>query len=100
MTAAVEGKEESSTRRAFAILGTAIFLLLAPGTGFLRHPIYTAVLGIALVSGEIHAPIALAVVTLAYWRKIRLEERALHEAFGEHHEAYRRESWTWIPGVY
>lgn len=71
---------------------------------FIRHPIYTAVLGMycgtALVSGEIHAPIALAIVTVAYWRKIRLEERALREAFGADHEAYRRESWAWIPGVY
>ncbi|MGH9732234.1 MAG: methyltransferase family protein [Candidatus Acidiferrales bacterium] len=69
-----------------------------------RHPIYTAVLGMycgtALVSGEIHAPIALAIVILAYWRKIHLEERALREAFGAAHEAYRRESWAWIPGVY
>lgn len=71
---------------------------------FVRHPIYTAVLGMycgtALASGEIHAPIALAIVILAYWRKIHLEERALHEAFGADHEAYRRESWAWIPGVY
>jgi protein-S-isoprenylcysteine O-methyltransferase Ste14 len=71
---------------------------------FIRHPIYTAVLGMycgtAIVSGEIHAPIALAIVILAYWRKIHLEERSLHEAFGAEHEAYRRESWAWIPGVY
>jgi len=71
---------------------------------FIRHPIYTAVLGMycgtALVSGEIHALIALAIVILAYWRKIHLEERALREAFGADHEAYRRESWAWIPGVY
>lgn len=71
---------------------------------FVRHPIYTAVLGMycgtALVSGEIHAPIALAIVILAYWRKIHLEERALREAFGAEHEAYQQESWAWIPGVY
>ncbi|HYX70777.1 MAG TPA: isoprenylcysteine carboxylmethyltransferase family protein [Terriglobales bacterium] len=71
---------------------------------FLRHPIYTAVLGMycgtALVSGEIHALLALALVTLAYWRKIRLEERALAEAFGAEHEAYRRHTWALIPGVY
>jgi protein-S-isoprenylcysteine O-methyltransferase Ste14 len=37
---------------------------------YLRHPIYTGVLGmycgVALVSGEIHAPLALVIVTLAY----------------------------------
>lgn len=71
---------------------------------FLRHPIYTAVLGMycgtALVSGKIHAPLALLLVTLAYVRKIRLEERALSEAFGPEHEAYRRDTWALIPGVY
>lgn len=71
---------------------------------FLRHPIYTAVLGMycgtALVSGEIHALLALLLVTLAYWRKIRLEERALAETFGADHEAYRRHTWALIPGVY
>jgi protein-S-isoprenylcysteine O-methyltransferase Ste14 len=71
---------------------------------FLRHPIYTAVLGMycgtALVSGEIHALVALVIVTLAYWRKIRLEERALGETFGADHEIYRRNTWAFIPGVY
>jgi protein-S-isoprenylcysteine O-methyltransferase Ste14 len=71
---------------------------------FLRHPIYTALLGMycgtALVSGQIHAPLALLLVTLAYWRKIRLEERALAETFGAEHAAYRRDTWALIPGVY
>ncbi|MGH9774542.1 MAG: methyltransferase family protein [Candidatus Acidiferrales bacterium] len=71
---------------------------------FIRHPIYTAVLGmyfgIALVSGEIHAPIALVIVTLAYWRKIRLEERALAETFGADHEAYRGDTWALVPFLY
>lgn len=71
---------------------------------FVRHPIYTALLGMycgtGLVSGEIHAPVALVIVTLAYWRKIRLEERALGETFGAEHEAYRRDAWAFIPGLY
>jgi protein-S-isoprenylcysteine O-methyltransferase Ste14 len=68
---------------------------------YIRHPIYTAILGMyigtMLVSGEIHALIALAVVTLAYWRKIRMEERVLDGVFGESYEAYRRESWALVP---
>jgi len=71
---------------------------------FVRHPIYTAILGMycgtMLVSGEIHAPIALVIVTLAYWRKIRLEERALAETFGTDFDLYRRETPALIPGVY
>jgi protein-S-isoprenylcysteine O-methyltransferase Ste14 len=71
---------------------------------FVRHPIYTAVLGMyfgtALVSGEIHAPIALAIVALAYWRKIRMEERAMGETFGADHEAYRRDTWALVPFLF
>ncbi|MGB7624320.1 MAG: isoprenylcysteine carboxylmethyltransferase family protein [Terriglobia bacterium] len=67
----------------------------------LRHPIYTAVLGMycgtALVSAQIHAPLALVLVTLAYWRKIRLEEQALGEAFGADYDAYRRDTWALVP---
>lgn len=71
---------------------------------YIRHPIYTAVLGmycgVALVSGEIHAPIALLIVALAYWRKIRMEERAMSETFGADHEAYRRETWALVPFLF
>lgn len=71
---------------------------------FVRHPIYTAVLGMycgtMLVSGQIHAPMALALVTAAYWRKIRLEEQALNASFGQDHEVYRESTWALIPGLY
>ncbi len=71
---------------------------------FVRHPIYTAVLGMycgtCLVSGEIHAPIALVVVTLAYLRKIRLEEQALGKTFGADFDAYRRDSWALVPPLF
>lgn len=71
---------------------------------YVRHPIYTALVGMyvgtALVSGQVHAPVALAVLLFAYWRKIQLEERALASAFPADHERYRSETWAWIPGVY
>jgi protein-S-isoprenylcysteine O-methyltransferase Ste14 len=47
-----------------------------------------------------HALIALAVVVLAYWRKIQLEEHALAHAFPAEHDRYRGETWAWIPGIY
>jgi protein-S-isoprenylcysteine O-methyltransferase Ste14 len=53
--------------------------------------------GTALVSGQIHAPIALILVSLAYWRKIRLEEQALGETFGDEFDAYRRDTWALVP---
>ncbi len=69
-----------------------------------RHPIYTAMIamyaGTAIVSGELHALLALAVVSGAYWRKIRLEEQNLRHAFGVEYEAYQHATWALIPGVY
>jgi len=70
----------------------------------LRHPIYTAMLGMcagtAIVSGELHALFGLGTIVFAYWRKIRLEETNLREAFGTEYEAYRRATWALVPGVF
>ncbi|HSY90705.1 MAG TPA: isoprenylcysteine carboxylmethyltransferase family protein [Candidatus Binatus sp.] len=70
----------------------------------LRHPIYTGLLtmyvGTAIVSGTWLAVLGLALAGVAYWRKIRLEEANLNLAFGADYDAYRRESWALIPGVY
>lgn len=69
-----------------------------------RHPIYSAMLGMflgtAVVSGEWHALLALAMIAVAYWRKIRLEEQSLRGVFGPAYDAYRRESWALVPGVF
>jgi protein-S-isoprenylcysteine O-methyltransferase Ste14 len=70
----------------------------------IRHPIYTAVLaiygGIMLVSGQMHALIAVTVILLAYLRKIRLEEAILATQFSEEFSAWRRASWALIPPIY
>jgi protein-S-isoprenylcysteine O-methyltransferase Ste14 len=69
--------------------------------GLVRHPIYTALLGMylgtAMASGEIHAPLALVIVTLAYWRKVHLEEQALTQAFGADYATYRSHTWALVP---
>lgn len=66
-----------------------------------RHPIYSGMLGMflgaALVSGELHALVALFIISAAYWRKIRLEESNLRNIFGAEYEEYRRKSWALIP---
>lgn len=68
---------------------------------FVRHPIYTAILGMylgtAIASGESHALLALLVVALAYWRKIRLEEHALAEAFEQEYARYQSDTWAVVP---
>ncbi|MGA3070610.1 MAG: isoprenylcysteine carboxylmethyltransferase family protein [Terracidiphilus sp.] len=69
-----------------------------------RHPIYTALLslysGTAIVSGELHALIGLALAILAYLRKIRLEEANLMKAFDADYRDYRRETWALLPGLF
>jgi len=71
---------------------------------WMRHPIYTGLLtmyvGCALVTGLWLAVVGLAVMAFAYRRKIRLEEANLQVVFGAEYEAYRRESWALVPGVF
>ena len=68
---------------------------------FVRHPIYTAWLGMfaatAIVSGQMHALIGFAMAAFAYRRKIRLEEANLRNVFGSDYDAYRRETWALVP---
>lgn len=68
-----------------------------------RHPIYSAMLGMTLgttvVSGELHALLALVIMTVAYARKIPLEERHLRTVFGPAYDEYRRGTWAVLPGL-
>jgi protein-S-isoprenylcysteine O-methyltransferase Ste14 len=67
----------------------------------LRHPMYTGMLGMcvgtAIVSGQYHALLGIALVVLAYARKIRIEERVLRAEFGPAYESYRRNRAALIP---
>ena len=67
----------------------------------LRHPIYTAMLGMflatAVASGELHSMLALLLLAALYRRKTRLEEEVLVKTFGAEYHAYRRESWSLVP---
>ena len=67
----------------------------------LRHPTYAGMLGMflgtAIVSGEFHSLVALLMMSLLYWRKIRLEEQILRKSFGANYDAYRRDTWALIP---
>lgn len=68
-----------------------------------RHPIYSggllAVLGTALVVGELRGLIALALIFTAWWLKLRLEEEFLEKQFGEEYVEYRRKVKALIPFV-
>lgn len=60
---------------------------------FVRHPIYAglllAVLGTAISQGAWRGLAAVALMTLAFLRKIALEERFLRARFGREYERYR-----------
>lgn len=70
---------------------------------FVRHPIYSgmlgAYLGIAIISGEIHALLGLILACFAYWRKIRIEEQYLSTVFGSAYVDYQAHVSALIPGV-
>jgi protein-S-isoprenylcysteine O-methyltransferase Ste14 len=71
---------------------------------FVRHPIYTALLGMyagtAIVSGEWHALLGFALAAFAYWRKLRIEEANLAAAFGGAWNDYRRSTRALLPGLF
>jgi protein-S-isoprenylcysteine O-methyltransferase Ste14 len=70
----------------------------------LRHPIYTAMLGMflgtAIASSQYHALVGVALLIAAYIRKTRLEEQILLRTFGSEYEVYRRDTWALAPLVY
>lgn len=71
---------------------------------FVRHPIYTAIIGLAigtaLVSGRVLSLAGALLFAIAYLGKLRLEERALQETFGAEWQEYRKRSWALLPGVF
>ena len=71
---------------------------------FLRHPIYTAMLGMFLgttiASSQWHALVGLATLTAAYVRKTRIEEWILTKTFGKDYDAYRRDTWALVPFLF
>ena len=70
----------------------------------IRHPIYTGVLamygGVMLVSSQIHALLAFLIIAVAYWRKLRLEEKVLSANFGPDWDSWRRETWVLFPPLF
>jgi protein-S-isoprenylcysteine O-methyltransferase Ste14 len=68
-----------------------------------RHPIYTGLLlaffGTALAVGAWRALLALAIVALSFWRKLRLEERWMTEQFGDQYRQYMGRVKALVPWV-
>jgi protein-S-isoprenylcysteine O-methyltransferase Ste14 len=70
---------------------------------WVRHPIYTgfllSLLGTALVGGIFANLLAVAVVALALWLKLRTEENFMVETFGEQYITYRKRVKALVPYV-
>lgn len=70
----------------------------------LRHPIYTAMLGMfvgsAISSSQVHALVGVAILFVAYLRKTRLEEQILRKTFDADYDAYQRDTWALVPFVF
>jgi protein-S-isoprenylcysteine O-methyltransferase Ste14 len=70
---------------------------------WVRHPIYTGILlgllGTAVTLGTLLNFIEVPVVALAFWLKLRTEERFMLETFGEQYRAYRHHVKALIPHV-
>jgi protein-S-isoprenylcysteine O-methyltransferase Ste14 len=66
-----------------------------------RHPIYTGVLfgfiGTALAVGQWRGVLAVVIVFVSFWRKLRIEERWMSETFGEQYRLYRAHTRALIP---
>jgi protein-S-isoprenylcysteine O-methyltransferase Ste14 len=66
----------------------------------LQHlPAHLAFVGCAVARGEWHGPLAVALVFVALWRKLRLEEKWVRAQFGESYEAYSRRVAALVPHV-
>jgi protein-S-isoprenylcysteine O-methyltransferase Ste14 len=68
-----------------------------------RHPIYTGLLlaftGSALARDRWSGAMAIVIVLLSLWRKLRLEERWMRERFGSKYETYARRVKALVPFV-
>jgi protein-S-isoprenylcysteine O-methyltransferase Ste14 len=69
-----------------------------------RHPIYSgfllALLGVALIVGEVRGLLGVGVLFLSFWLKLRMEERFMAEQFGADYRRYQSRVKALIPYVF
>lgn len=66
-----------------------------------RHPIYTGLLllfiGNAIIVGDYRAIIAVIIVFVSFWLKLKKEEKLLTETFGNQYTEYKKRTKALIP---
>ena len=69
-----------------------------------RHPIYTGILagflGTAITLSEVRGFIALVLILLALWLKLRMEEQWMRAQFGETYTTYTRQTAALVPYLF
>lgn len=69
-----------------------------------RHPIYTGILigflGTAIALSQIRGLIALVLIFVVFWAKLRLEEAWMRSQFGETYAAYAHQTATLVPFLF
>jgi protein-S-isoprenylcysteine O-methyltransferase Ste14 len=68
---------------------------------FVRHPIYTgfltAMLGTAVVRGEVRGVLAFAMLFAGFWLKLGMEEGFMRKTFGAQYDEYARTTGVLLP---
>lgn len=66
-----------------------------------RHPIYTGLLllfiGNAIIVGDYRAILAVLIVFISFWLKLKKEEKLLTETFGTEYKEYKNRTKSLIP---
>ncbi|HUB52313.1 MAG TPA: isoprenylcysteine carboxylmethyltransferase family protein [Terracidiphilus sp.] len=69
-----------------------------------RHPIYTGILGgflgTAIAISQVRGFLALVLVLIVFWVKLRLEEQWMRSEFGESYSTYARHTSALVPFVF
>jgi protein-S-isoprenylcysteine O-methyltransferase Ste14 len=69
-----------------------------------RHPIYSglllALLGVAVIVGEVRCLLGVGILFLSFWLKSRMEERFMLEQFGAQYSLYQQQVKALIPHVF
>lgn len=69
-----------------------------------RHPIYTGLLlmfsGHALIVGDYRAIVAVVIVFVSLWFKLKKEEALMAQVFGSSYDQYRQSTKALLPGIF
>jgi protein-S-isoprenylcysteine O-methyltransferase Ste14 len=69
-----------------------------------RHPIYTGILigflGMAISISQVRGFLVLALIFLAFWLKLRMEEQWMHSQFGPTYATYANRTAALVPYLF